>query len=263
MLSKNEFNLLNISNIPNNKEKVERLINIFEGKELYLKEIREYELNLKFGYSYETFRKLLNHSCLIGILNCKNSKYSLSKASIDYINANINFKEYMNSIIDNNSHISNYFNIIYILTRIFSPDIDIKTFYYIFSYISKDRVDDSAIASTGRNLRAVFSLLIMSDRIYKYKNRIFIQENIISKDYCNIDSLSEKFNKDIVNIKDVNKYLNKYFDKKVTMKTLQCLSTYEYENYIWVKGSIYKDNGEIKNLNDEYITTVIIKESEM
>lgn len=260
MINKNDFELLNIANIPNSKDKVENLINIFSEKAYSLKNIRDLNISEGFGYSYETFRKTLNHSCIIGILNCDNGIYSLSKESIEFLSGKSTFNKYINSIIYGNKALLNYFNIIYIIINIFPPSVDIKTFYNIFSYVSKDRIDSSALASTGRNLRSVFALLNMASKITKYKNRIGISDNSKVDKYSNVNSLYNVFSKEIINVKDIRKYLNNYFAKDVSEKILQCMSTYEYENYIWVKGSLYKDNGEVKNLNNEFITTVIVKE---
>lgn len=257
MINKDDFELLNIANIPNSKTKVEGLIKKLYNKFYSLKDIRDLEIGEKLGYTYETFRKLLNHACIVGMLNCNNGIYSLSKESQKFIEGKCTFDECINSIIYRNKKISNYNNIIYIIVNIFPPSINIKTFYNIFSYVSKDRVDDSALASTGRNLRSVFALLNMANRITKYKNRIKISNNI---EYDTVKALESVFQKDIINMNDVTKYLNIYFTKDVSEKILQCMSTYEYENYIWVKGSLYKNNGEIKNLNNEFITTLMIKE---
>ncbi|HCL4558107.1 TPA: hypothetical protein N2E03_003748 [Clostridium botulinum] len=255
MIKKIDFELLNISNIPNNEQKMIDLMKIFTYKTYSLKEIRELDISIN-EYSYETFRKMLNHSSIIGILECKNNSYSLSKNSLEFLKEKITFEEYINNIINENKKLLNYYKIINIIINIFPTSIGIKTFYNIFSYIGKDRIDDSAIASAGRNLRAVFSLLFMAHKINKYRNRIEIVEDRTKY----IQSIYNIYNSDIINIREVRKYLNKYFDKEVSEKILQCMSTYEYENYIWVKGSLYKNNGEVKNLNNEFITTLMVKE---
>lgn len=260
MIGNEDFNMLNIANIPNDKNKIEMLLNIFSYNSYSLKEVRELSLNEKYGSSYETFRKTLNHSCIIGVLNCDQNKYSLSKYSIEYFESKKTFNEYMKSIVYNNENILMYYNIIETIIRIFPKSIDIKTFYVIFSYIGKDRTDDSSISSTGRNLRAVFSLLKMSNKIIKYKNRIRLIQDLVESRKINVKPIYSISNSKIINIRDVRKYVNNYFTKDVSEKILQCMATYEYENYIWVKGSLYKNNGELKNLNNEYITTLMIKE---
>lgn len=259
MINRNDFQLLNISNVPNNKDKLEMILNTFSEKSYSLKNIRDLNAYEDYGYSYETFRKILNHSCMIGILNCDNGIYSLSTDSVKFLSGENTFEEYMNYIIYGNKMLLNYNNIIYIIINIFPPSIDIKTFYNIFSYVGKDRIDSSSLASTGRNLRSVFALLNMAGKIAKYKNRIEVSVNLKNSEYSNINSLYNVFQNEIINIRDIRKYLNNYFTKDVSEKVLQCMATYEYENYIWVKGSLYKNNGEVKNLNNEFITTLMVK----
>lgn len=260
MVEYKDFDMLNIANIPNSRDKIENLLDIFSYNSYSLKEIRELNLSDKYGCTYETFRKTLNHSFIIGLLECNQNKYSLSKKSLDYYERKKSFDEYICDIIYSNQNLAMYYNIIETIIKIFPSSINIKSFYIIFSYIGKGRLDDSSIASTGRNLRAVFSLLKMANKILKDKNRIKLIDSFKENKVIHIKPIYEIYESDVINIKDVRKYISIYFTKDVTEKILQCMATYEYENYIWARGSLYKNNGELKNLNNEYITTLMIKE---
>lgn len=136
-----------------------------------------------------------------------------------------------------------------------------KSIYSIFTYIGKDRLDESAQASTGRNLRAIMSFLKIMNLIAKKGDEVYINDGLLAEHFLpsDVSALKDKFKKDIVNVNEISSYLYNFFDKNSTEKLLSCVSTYEISNFIWSKSSLYKNNGEIKNFYGEYIMTVIIK----
>ncbi|MCK4259989.1 MAG: hypothetical protein KAX49_13500 [Halanaerobiales bacterium] len=257
---KQDFIVPNISNIPTNKEKFFNLIDIFYQRSYTLKELNSLSVFEKMKVSKTTFRKIINHCVILGILCKMNNKYALSKDTKRLAEGDYEFEEFIYKLISRNKGLNRIITIIILLLKIFTS-LRSKTLYTIFAFIGKDRVDDSAISSVGRNLRAIFSLLKMLDIIQVKTNTILLNNFQGDLFECfNVLSLESNFFSEIIYIDTVTDYLSKFFDVNVSKKILACVSTYEIRNYIWTKGSLFKDQGEIKNLHGEYITTVMLNE---
>ncbi|URT71208.1 hypothetical protein [Cytobacillus firmus] len=261
-LNKTDFETLNISNIPSNKGKLLRLLETFGESEFTWSEISKLNLNIKLDISNSTFRKMINHSTMIGILNYNNRKYFLSDVSHSLLIQKFDVDEYFLQLLKINKQLFNNVKIILLLLRLFSGTLRVKTIYTIFSYIGKDRLDKSAEASVGRNIRAIFSIMIMMGLISRDTNAIHLKNKpklINEFDLLNIQSIENKFNENIINVNRLTHYLGEFFDTEIVSKLLSCISTYETSNYIWSKSSLFKNSGEIKNIVGDYIMTVIIK----
>ncbi|RZT23600.1 hypothetical protein [Fictibacillus sp. BK138] len=260
MFTEKDFWIPNISNIPNDKEKLGQLVSIFKLNRYSLQEMYNLNFHTQLKLSKETFRKRINHSTLVGILSYDDQKYELSEVSKKLLQNQISQNGFIEEIILKSLPLNNVVSITLILVKLFAPSLRIKTLYSIFSLVSKDRSDNSAISSTGRNLRAILSLIKMLGIIEK-KNELILLGDRDGSGITNfqIESLQDYFNEDIVNINLIKNYLLNYFDKESASKILTCVASYETENYIWSKSSLYKNQGEVKNLFNEYIMTVIIK----
>ena len=259
-INKSEFIIPNISNIPSDREKLFNLLMIFNEKNFSRHEIFNNNFNESMDLSAETFRKMVNHSAMIGILSYQDRVYDLSKASQMLLKKEISIDKYFNRIINKDKQIKNSAYIILLLLSLFSGNLKIKTLNAIFSYIGKERLDESSRAAVGRNLRAIFSLLRMMGLIDKSGNEIILSNKSNNEfEISDIKSIKSHFRINIINANYIREYLNTFFEQDVTSKVLACVSTYETSNYIWSKSSLYKNQGEIKNLYDEYIMTVILQ----
>ncbi|CAH1215695.1 hypothetical protein PAECIP111893_04007 [Paenibacillus plantiphilus] len=258
---KYDFEVLNISNIPSSEERMDLLINMF-GEQYYSNdEMVHREFNSIFDYSRETFRKMLNHSFLVGVLDRSDNVYRLSSVSLSYFHKRIDFTEFMHNLIVGNSDVYKTMHIIIYLLKIFNPSLKMKTLYTIFSLLGKNRIDPSAQSSVGRNLRAYFSFLTMLGLVKREKDELVLTESSLHSDFLTNDiiGIEELFDTEVINIKSVTNYMLKFFDKPAADDILSCVSSYEIDRYIWTKSSLYKNQGEIKNLYGEYIMTLIIK----
>jgi|GEM_PF-7067151 len=258
---KADFEVLNISNIPSSEERMSLLINMFGEQNYSIYEMVQLELNNIFDYSKETFRKMLNHSFLVGILEKSGNIYRLSPISLNYFYKQIDIDEFIHELIIKNSNMHKTMRIIIYLLKIFNPSLKQKTLYTVFSLIGKKRIDPSAQSSVGRNLRAYFSFLVMLGVVKREKDELVLNDtpfltNFLTKDIIGIEEL---FDTEVINIKNVTKYMWNFFDKPTADDILSCVSSYEIDRYIWTKSSLYKNQGEIKNLYGEYIMTLIIK----
>ncbi|PEJ09102.1 hypothetical protein [Bacillus wiedmannii] len=260
MYVEKDFWIPNISNIPNDREKLRQIINLFELNKFSLHEMYYLDFHNQINLSKETFRKRINHSTLIGILNYNDQKYELSEVSKKLFLNEINLNDYIKRIITQNTTLYKITCITFVLTTLFAPSLRLKTLYSIFALVGKDRKDSSAISTTGRNLRPILSLMRMIGIIEKRNDEIVLGKQIPNSIIdIEVQPLCEHFNEDIVNIKLIKNYLNEYFDKETVDKILTCTSSYETKNFIWSKSSLYKNQGEVRNLFNEYIMTVIIK----
>ncbi len=256
----NDFKLDNISNIPNSKEQLIKIIQIFENKSYSITEIKNLKLYEKYETTEESFRKTLNHSNRIGILNKNEEKYMLSLETQSLLTQKKKLDDYILYLVKKNLEMYKVCSIIVLLLRIFSGSVKSKTFYSVFALVGKNRKDESAQATVGRNLRSYFSLLKMAGVIERNGDRITLTNKHINEFiYKGVTPIDMYFNSDIVNVKLLAKYINNFFDKDVVAKILTCVSTYEWENYIWTKSSLYKNQGEIENLFGEYIMTLMFK----
>lgn len=260
MFTEKDFWLPNISNIPNDEEKINQLVNIFKVDKYSLHEMYNQNFHEQINLSKETFRKRINHSSLVGILSYNNQKYELSEVSKKLYEKQISLDEYLERIILNNKPLFNAVGITLVLVKLFAPSIRTKTLYYTFSLVSKDRSDNSAISSVGRNYRAIFSLAKMLGILEK-KNDLILLGYRNSNRFCSmhVESLQDHFTEDIVNINLIKEVLYNHFDKESSNKILTCVASYETDNFIWSKSSLYKNQGEVKNLFNENIMTVIMK----
>lgn len=251
----------NISNIPNSPEKIDLLLNIFGYNFLNLYEIYILNDNYQFGYTNESMRKMINHSFKIGILEKAQKKYGLSEISLNYFEGKNDIRDLNLQIIKENKGIFDICEIISIILAVFNGHIKKKTLYYIFSIYAKKRTDKSSISSVGRNLRSIFSLMEMADLIIVQKEKIKISDtNFYDKLNINMpSSLESKYNSDVYKISIIREYLNDFFDEELIEVILKCVTTFEYEDIYWNKGSLYKNQGEVLNLNSEYIMTFTIK----
>ncbi|WP_329470494.1 hypothetical protein [Exiguobacterium sp. 9-2] len=263
-LNKTDFETLNISNIPSNKNKLLRLLENFDSSEFTWREISELNLNTKLDISNSTLRKMINHSTMIGIMNYSNRKYFLSDISHSLLTQKCDIDNYFLKILKVNNQLFNNVKIILLLLRLFSGTLRVKTVYTVFSYIGKDRLDQSAEASVGRNIRAVFSIMTMMGLITRDKSTIHLKNKtklVNEFGLINIQSIEKEFNDYIINVNRLTDYIGEFFDPEIVSKLLSCISTYETDNYIWSKSSLFKNKGEIKNIFGDYIMTVIIKRS--
>lgn len=262
LLTRRDFVIPNISNLPNTPKKLLAFINLFDRFESYsIKELHSLKKHQELGISKETFRKMVNHSAKVGILTNENSRYRLSDETINLIYNNFSdIHSYITTLIKDYDELKKAAEIILTLLKIFSPSLKTNTLYIIFSLIGKNRIDKSAQAAVGRNLRTIFSLLQMAEMIIKGNETLQITDNnwneIVEKEVVSINHL---YPLQVVNIKKIVQYLNHYFDTPLCEEILSCITTYEVENFIWTKSSLYKNQGEIKNLNGEFIMTVITK----
>ncbi|WP_407728491.1 hypothetical protein ACJMCD_28630 (plasmid) [Priestia megaterium] len=261
-LNKKDFDTLNISNIPSNKEKLLHLLEYFKKNEFTWKEISKSDLNLLLGLSNETLRKMVNHSAMVGILNYNDRKYFLSEESSLLLSDKYQLDEYFLHILQKSEPLFINAKIIILLMKLFGGSLKSKSIYTIFSYVGKDRLDNSAQASVGRNIRAIFSILIMMGVITKSKDKIYLNKksNLLNVlEFSNVQAIESHFNENIINVNFISRYLEQFFIPEVVVKVLSCISTYETDNYIWSKSSLYKNRGEVKNLLGDFIMTVIIK----
>ncbi len=252
---KDHFELLNVSNILDSEEKYRCLCNIFKSDCFTLADMYGNNVNNEMGYTTESFRKLMNHTCIIGVLEKIEYKYCLSNLSIEFYNDKMSFKSYILRIIGQNENLKNNVNIILNLLSLFNGELSKKTVYAIFSYVYKNRLDDSSIASVGRNLRSVFTLMELADLISKSRSSIKLRRY----PHVSLEPMSEVFDSDIISINDLKTYMSEYFTTEVSIMILKCLSTFEVKNYIWTKSSLFKDIGEIENFYGEYVMTLIVK----
>lgn len=262
VFTKRDFNVLNISNIPVSEAKMWDVISFFGSSLLSLEEINNENLYLKLGYSKESFRKTINHCEKLGVLIVENNKYRLSPISFSLYDQEITFNDYLKELIQANDEIYSLIRVVIVLLDFFSSSLRLKTLYVLFALISKSRTDQSAQASVGRNLRAYFSLLNMLTLVNKNKERLYLKKenDLIDEFGCNIiNPISKQFKQEIINVNLISKYLSNFFDTIIVEQILSCVSTYEMDNYVWTKSSLFKNQGEIRNLYDEYIMTVIIK----
>ncbi|OOR12634.1 hypothetical protein BW897_11010 [Bacillus cereus] len=260
LFDKQDFVVANISNIPSDKAKLLNLLKLFNNKSYTWNEILNEEFHNIMELSSETFRKMVNHSTMIGILNFQDRKYSLTENSKKLLNKEIDIDKYFITILKSETAINKTSNILLLLLTLFSGTLRLKTIYTIFSYVGKERLDDSSLAAVGRNLRAIFSILKIIGIIEKSGNEILLKDKFHDNfGINNIKPIDMYFNSRIIDAKNIRRYLNEFFDQQVTTKILTCVSTYETTRYIWSKSSLYKNQGEIQNLYDEYIMTVIIK----
>lgn len=256
-----DFVVPNISNVPSNKETLNKLLSLFDSNIYSMQELYFGNYPKMFNLSNETFRKMINHSTLVGILTYQDQNYGLSELSKKLLRSEINVEEFFFKTIKNNDPLFKITAIVMILLKLFSPSLKMKSVYSIFAYVGKDRLDQSAQASTGRNLRAILSILKIMGLIDKKGNEIHLNNSLLVNQFLNRDvqSISDTFKEDIINVNEISRYLNNFFDKTSTNKLLSCVATYETSNFIWSKSSLYKNHGEIKNFFGEYIMTVIIK----
>lgn len=260
--SRMDFGLINISNVPSNKDKLLNLIKLFKDDNLSLQEMYGLDFHYQLNLNSETFRKMINHSTLIGILDYQDQRYQLSKETKELLVGNYGLNEYFFKLLSKKEPIFNLVEIIIALLQLFSNSMKNKTIYSIFSLIGKQRIDESAIASVGRNLRALFSVLEMSGAVEKNKDKCILKKTDSNYFLVNeIKSLDEYFTDDVINVNLISKYLSNFFAREIVPEILTCVSTYEQNDYVWTRSSLYKDQGEIQNLYGEYIMTVILKRS--
>jgi hypothetical protein len=198
---------------------------------------------------------------MVGILDRSNNVYRLSSTSQSFFYNRIDFADFMYELILRNPDMHKTMNIILYLLKIFNPSLKLKTLYTIFSLVGKKRIDSSAQSSVGRNLRAYFSILIMLGLVKREKDELVLNESpflthFVTKDIVGIEEL---FSSEVINIKNITKYMWNFFDKPTADDILSCVASYEIDRYIWTKSSLYKNQGEIENLYGEYIMTLIIK----
>lgn len=254
MISKEIFNVENISNCPNDFNKIERLLEIFKDKKISINTLLSIENADAYGCKISTFRKVVNHASIIGMLDRDKINYSLSDLSQKYFNGQMGRLDYMQELIDSSKILKNNFMVIECLLNLFNNELDIKTIYLIFSYVASNRLDESSMASFGRNIRSYLALYKMGGLVEKRNNKINLLND--KKELC----VNKKFSTVVINVNDLRRYVNEFFEEDVTEKILKCIATYENDKYIWVKSSINKDKGEIVNLNQERIATFMIKE---
>lgn len=260
MFSKKDFEILNISNLPSTKDQLVTLLDIFYNNEYSLKDVVELESSKRLNLTNETFRKMINHSQILGILKKTGNRYTLSSHSKIFYESGFGIDEYIFHLVKSNTILYRQCSIILLLLQVFPPSIRHKTLYTIFSYIGKRRTDASAISSVGRNLRAVFSLLRFMGVAEKKDDELILKNRNLDKFiYYNVKSVEDYYSSDIISVDKVTKYINTYFDKKISLNILSCLATYEVKNYIWSKSSLFKNQGEVENLFGEYIMTVMSK----
>lgn len=259
---KKDFSILNISNVPVTEDKIRILLSIFINNAFSYEDLIKGEMYERLDYSKETFRKVINHSTILGILDVKENRYGLTQLSKEYYFGNMSFEKYLSQLIKENKEIYQVVKIIITLLKFFSSSLRSKTLYLVFSFVSKGRVDQSSQASVGRNLRAYLSLLNMLGIVKKNKDRVYLTEEKIDFlfDIDTINPINKQFTENIINVRSLSQYLFNFFDPLILPDILSCISTYEFENYIWTKSSLYKNQGEIRNLHGEYIMTVIIKD---
>lgn len=250
-----KFKLINIANTITQKERLKILIETFGHGSYSLAEMYDMGLDNRMDISKETFRKTINHSALVGILEFQDEKYRLSKISCDLANGKCDLQEYYIQLIKKNEFINNTTEIIILLLQIFEF-LKFKTIYSIFSLIDKNRLDESSVASVGRNIRSIIRMLELAGMIEKNRVGVRLRKKTLGTE---IKPLYIVFNQTIINIKQITQYLSQYFTNDVLRKILSCVSTYEHDFYIWNKSSLFKNDGEIKNLLGEYIMTVTIK----
>lgn len=258
MFKAKDFNVANISNLPTSKQKLLKLIEVFDNQSYSMKEIKDGQVYERTGMGEETFRKMVNHCAKIGILNYSEGIYSLSEETKKLVCDKFGLDEYILKILKKNQEVYSSACILITLLIIFRS-LRLKTLYAIFSLVGKNRVDASAQSSTGRNLRAILALMSMARLIEKRKDEVVLTHNELKElSYLNAQPLHIHFaNRDMVNTPLIIKYLVNFFEKDASEKILSCVSTYEVKNYIWSKSSLYKNQGEIKNLFGDYIMTVI------
>lgn len=254
MYKKKDFQIPNIANTPVEKDKLRKILDIFG--EAYLK-YQNLDINScckNLSVSENTFQKIVNHACVSGILDNDNGKYHLSEVSLRYFYENISYEEYIGEILLNNNQLYTIQSIILLLLSFFGKKMKKRTISNIFCLISTNRIDDSAIHSVSRNFAPIYNMLKVGEYIELKKDCILL---------CGEEKVEDLFSaKQILTVKQINKSLRMYFDSFVTEKILSVVSTFEYENYIWAKSSLYKNQGEVCNLNGEYIMSVMKKEEE-
>lgn len=260
MFKKDGFIAHNIGNAPSNIKRINDLLSIFGNNRISIRMFSQIDLETNYKWKWGTFRKILNHSYLVGILNIENNEYFLSELSLKYFNNEISITEYISSLIKKNREIYIKIEILGTLLQIFSNSINVKTIYYVFSLVGIGRSDESSISSYRRNFNVLFNYFEMAELIERKGKNIHLTNkgrHFLDKD---IKSIDEMFTSYVIDIQYIYDYLNSYFNKDISYSILRCLTTYETENYIWSKSSLFKDKGEIQNLNNEYIGTLIIKE---
>lgn len=260
MFKKRDFRVTNISNIPNDRAKLFEFIRIFDGHTYAIRDLNQQKIYERMGLKSESFRKMVNHGRILGILSySSDQRYELSTKSRELLDSGYGFSDYIFSLIKQNEDVFKNASIIVLLLKLFPPTMRLKTIYTLFTLIGKDRTDYSAQASVARNLRAILSLLVMAGVIEKN----FEYTSLKAKEFNNfinfeVSSVQQKFSQTVININSITQYLEDYFEKSVAKSILSCLATYEVTNYIWTKSSLYKDQGEIKNLRGEYIMTMML-----
>lgn len=254
MYKNKDFQIPNIANAPIEENKVRRIFDIFGEAYLKYQNLDLYNCCKNLSVSENTFRKTVNHACIIGILDNDNGMYHLSELSLKYFYEKISYKEYIDEILLNNNQLHTIQSIISLLLSFFGRKMKKKTISNIFCVISTNRMDHSAINSVSRNLAPIYNMLRVGEYIDLRKEYIFL---------CGEEKVQDLFaDKQILTVKQISKSLRLYFDSIVVEKILSVVSTYEYETYIWAKSSLFKNQGEVCNLNGEYIMSVMKKEEE-
>jgi hypothetical protein len=260
MYKSKDFEIPNISNLPCGEEKTRKVMDIFGDAYLRYKNIDVQKWGHELDSSINTFRKLINHSRIFGILEKTEEYYHLSEIALDFYYDKISYNEFVNILINENEKINNICNIIIILLRIFSDSLKMETINYIFTILGRNRYDKNALNAVARNLRSIYSLLEALNIIERKQSKIILlkKDNVFNS--VGAKPFEQIMKKDIISIKDLDSYVSKYFEKEVVEKVLCCASSFENNKYIWAKSSLYKNNGEILNLYGEYIMTVMRKD---
>ena len=249
MYTRKDFQVPNIANAPVSEERIRKIFYIFGRNSLNYKTMVELESWKVLSVSQYTFAKVISHASKVGILEKEDGAYHLSGVSQEYFDGRICYKEYMREIVGGDEKLYRMWSIIVLLLSFFGGKMKKRTISYIFSAIGTGRSDKSALHSVGRNLAPVYNMLCHSGYTVCGESNIILQQQ---------DKIQDLFaGKQVLTVNDIRRVFSQYFEREVIEEMLSVVSTFEYERYVWSKSSLYKNQGEIRNLDGDYIMAVM------